>query len=188
MQRCKNLGMEEGRAVYIARFVGEVEAKALASNKLDATFGEFSDTQLRPLQVEQNADGAPRFEFDLTNGAHPFGVVCLAAVAEIEAEDVRTCEKIALKLLPRRQRGNPALRERFQAEAEMYRRLSHPNVVGVHDQGEWDGLVFLVMEFVPGITCGIISSWKPVSTGEPLASCSDSCRPPAWPCSERAWA
>src|SRR3546814_2127376 len=38
----------------------------------------------------------------------------------------------------------------FVREARHAARLSHPNVVGVFDQGEEYGTVYLAMEYVPG--------------------------------------
>ncbi len=68
------------------------------------------------------------------------------------AEDVRTCEKVALKVLPRRQKGNPSLKDRFRAEAEMYRTLSHPNVVRYIESGEdfEKQEPFVALEFIRG--------------------------------------
>src|SRR5262249_12293821 len=40
--------------------------------------------------------------------------------------------------------------ERFAREARALARLSHPNIVAVHDFGESDGLFYLVMEYVDG--------------------------------------
>jgi serine/threonine protein kinase len=40
--------------------------------------------------------------------------------------------------------------ERFYEEAECMARLRHPNIVTVHDQGEQDGLPYIVMEYVEG--------------------------------------
>src|SRR5579883_798236 len=41
-------------------------------------------------------------------------------------------------------------RERFLREARAVNRINHPNIVEITDLGESDGLVFLVMEYVPG--------------------------------------
>jgi len=42
--------------------------------------------------------------------------------------------------------------ERFKQEIRLARRISHPNVVRTHDLGEWEGVYYLTMEFVEGIT------------------------------------
>ena len=58
--------------------------------------------------------------------------------------------RVALKLLHahRSEHDSAAL----VREAKTLARLSHPNVVAVHDVGVQDGLVFLAMEFVDGTT------------------------------------
>lgn len=66
------------------------------------------------------------------------------------AEDMRTCEKVALKILPRCHRQNPLLIERFQAEAEMYRHLLHPNVVRFIDADTSTGNPFVALEYING--------------------------------------
>jgi serine/threonine-protein kinase len=56
--------------------------------------------------------------------------------------------KVALKIL----RREVAAREWLLREGQALARLSHPNVVGIHEVGEHDGHVFLAMEFVEGQT------------------------------------
>jgi serine/threonine-protein kinase len=46
------------------------------------------------------------------------------------------------------------LRERFLAEAQAARRLSHPDIVTVHEAGEHDGSVWLAMELLRGCDLG----------------------------------
>src|SRR6185369_1291934 len=43
-----------------------------------------------------------------------------------------------------------AYRDRFLREARAVNRINHPNIVEISDYGEADGLVYLVMEYVPG--------------------------------------
>jgi tRNA A-37 threonylcarbamoyl transferase component Bud32 len=58
---------------------------------------------------------------------------------------------VALKILPPEAGRDPAFAERFAREARALARLSHPNVVGIHDFGEVRGLYFFIMEFVDGV-------------------------------------
>lgn len=57
---------------------------------------------------------------------------------------------VAVKVLPSHLASNPGFVERFRAEAQSAARLSHPNVVQVHDWGEWDLTYYMVMEYVRG--------------------------------------
>lgn len=58
--------------------------------------------------------------------------------------------RVALKLLHAERSERD--REGLVREAKALARLSHPNVVAVHDVGVHEGLVFLAMEFVEGST------------------------------------
>src|SRR5205823_6136192 len=57
---------------------------------------------------------------------------------------------VALKVLPEEWGRDPAFAERFQREARALARLSHPNIVSVHDFGEAGVHFFLLMEYVDG--------------------------------------
>jgi tRNA A-37 threonylcarbamoyl transferase component Bud32 len=57
----------------------------------------------------------------------------------------------ALKLLPRSLAADPAFAGRFEREAQVLARLSHPNIVAVYDYGQADGFFYLLMEFVDGV-------------------------------------
>jgi CheY-like chemotaxis protein/predicted Ser/Thr protein kinase len=47
---------------------------------------------------------------------------------------------------------DPLVLERLKSEIRLARRISHPNVVRIHDLGEENGTYFITMEFVEGIT------------------------------------
>ncbi len=59
---------------------------------------------------------------------------------------------VALKVLAPEKGADPRFAERFSREAQALARLSHPNIVTVHDFGEADGLYYLLMEYVDGVT------------------------------------
>ncbi|APR85868.1 Serine/threonine protein kinase [Minicystis rosea] len=56
----------------------------------------------------------------------------------------------AIKIVSPELMRDPVWRERFLREARAVNRINHPNIVEITDYGEADGLVFLVMEYVPG--------------------------------------
>jgi serine/threonine protein kinase/beta-lactam-binding protein with PASTA domain len=59
--------------------------------------------------------------------------------------------------------------ERFVREARASARLTHENIVGVYDQGEDQGTVYLVMEYVPGHTLrDLIRAQAPMSPARAL--------------------
>lgn len=61
-------------------------------------------------------------------------------------------EDVALKVLKPELLTDPSVLDRFRSEVRLARRISHPSVVRTHDVGEVDGLIFLTMEFVEGLT------------------------------------
>jgi tRNA A-37 threonylcarbamoyl transferase component Bud32 len=57
---------------------------------------------------------------------------------------------VAIKILPPDISNDTAFADRFTREARALAKLSHPNIVGVHDFGESGGLFYFVMDFVDG--------------------------------------
>jgi serine/threonine protein kinase len=57
---------------------------------------------------------------------------------------------VAIKILPRELSSDAAFCASFEAEAKAMGRLNHPNLIGVYDFGEVQGMLYIVMEFVPG--------------------------------------
>jgi serine/threonine protein kinase len=57
---------------------------------------------------------------------------------------------VAIKVLPLHYAADPAFVERFELEARAMAKLSHPNIVAIHDAGEDNGRLFIIMEYVAG--------------------------------------
>jgi serine/threonine-protein kinase len=67
------------------------------------------------------------------------------------AEDLRRQRDVALKVLPAEKAQHKELAGRFHREVTTAKRIDHPNVAGVIDNGELDdGGLYLVMELLKG--------------------------------------
>lgn len=56
----------------------------------------------------------------------------------------------ALKILPAALTDDADFRQRFNREADLAASMWHPNIVGLHDRGEFDGQLWITMDFVDG--------------------------------------
>lgn len=57
---------------------------------------------------------------------------------------------VAIKILPREFSSDAAFCAGFESEAKAMAKLNHPNLIGVFDFGEVNGMLFIIMEYVPG--------------------------------------
>jgi len=60
----------------------------------------------------------------------------------------------ALKILRADVSADDEYRKRFDREADVAASLWHPHIVGVHDRGEFDGKLWIDMDYVDGIDAG----------------------------------
>ena len=103
---------------------------------------------VRAAFPSESAPEGGRYQIVRPIGAGGMGVV-------YEARDLELHRPVALKML--RPSGDAAaLRERLLGEARAMARLSHPNVLAVHDVGTNGDGVFLAMELVGGRT---LTAW-----------------------------
>ena len=68
------------------------------------------------------------------------------------AEDTKLRRRVALKFLPAHMAANENVHTRFVREAQTLAKLSHPNIVGVHEVGEFDNRPYYVMDLIEGET------------------------------------
>src|SRR6188768_3023422 len=100
---------------------------------------------------------AGRYSLDRELGRGGMGIVYLAREVALE-------RPVAIKLLPPSLAGVPGFRDRFIREARTAAGLAHPHIVPIHAVEESAGLVFFVMEYIPGETLG-----ERVRRGGPLS-------------------
>jgi len=85
---------------------------------------------------------------------------------------------VALKIIRSDAAADPAFAERFNREARTLARMSHPNIVAVHDFGEvqmpsnqagnWQPLYYFVMEFVDGANLRQLMNWQRLKSQQAL--------------------
>src|SRR2546425_618982 len=68
------------------------------------------------------------------------------------ARDLRLERDVALKVLPAGMLADDAARKGFRKEALALSRLNHPNIATVHDFDTADGVDFLVLEYIAGVS------------------------------------
>jgi tetratricopeptide (TPR) repeat protein/predicted Ser/Thr protein kinase len=137
-------------------------AKAAASGGETATFANVAGVEVRPRPTSapvsgERADAPADTDRELERGASVGRYTILALVGRggmgevYAAYDPELDRKIALKLL-RARSSDRRSRTRLLREAKAIAKLSHANVVVVHDAGTFDERVFIAMEFVDGET------------------------------------
>jgi len=68
------------------------------------------------------------------------------------AEQVSLGREVAIKTLPLEMAHDEEYLQRIENEAQIMAKFSNPNIVHIHDRFMQDDAIYLVMEYVPGIT------------------------------------
>jgi CheY-like chemotaxis protein len=116
-----------------------------ATSEYASTPGRHADDPNRDLLRAGNVL-AGRYEIVEVIGSGGMGVV-------YRARDRELGEEVAVKMVRRELlSGSEQVIDAFKSEIRLARRISHRNVVRTHDLGESDGVHFVTMEYVRGIT------------------------------------
>ena len=107
---------------------------------------DTADASPRPTPPALSAVAAafPQLEIVELIGQGGMGFVYKARQPKLE-------RFVALKILPQPSVTDPRFAERFTREGRILARLSHPNIVAVHDFGQANGFFYLLMEYVDGV-------------------------------------
>ena len=89
------------------------------------------------------ADFGARYRIEKLIGSGGMGKVYLAYDREID-------RNVALKLVRPELAADPKMMARFRQELQLASRVSHRNIVRIHDLGEVDGVKFISMAYVEG--------------------------------------
>ena len=96
-------------------------------------------------------------------GRGGMGVVFLARQLSLD-------RKVAIKVVPRELTENPDFASRFDREAAVLAKLSHPNIVTIYERGNVNGQPYIIMEFIEGTEGNLPQDLRHLLRSGPLAS------------------
>src|SRR5690606_26349649 len=103
----------------------------------------MSSPSFEAPSLELLAQLLPAYEFEAFIAQGGMGAVYKARQRSLDRD-------VAIKILPRELGEDPEFRQSFETEARAMARLNHPNLIGVYDSGDVDGMLYIVMEYVNG--------------------------------------
>ncbi len=83
------------------------------------------------------------FRFDQILGVGGFGMVCKCWQVSLD-------RWVAVKTMNREMTQMPGMTKRFKREGKIIARLHHPSIIQVFEQGERNGVLYIVMEYFAG--------------------------------------
>ncbi len=139
---------------------GRVGSDALSALVKEMFSRDAAAPEARWISVAQAHSVAGRFELIREIGRGGFGIV-------YEARDLELGRTVAFKALLPCERPDVS-EDRLLQEAEVAARLSHPNIVAIHDVGRSEYGPYLILELLHGTTLQRRLAAGPLAPGEAL--------------------
>jgi eukaryotic-like serine/threonine-protein kinase len=122
--------------------------KMISRLTLERAIGAETLAASAPATLSGISPGAllgQRFEILSVLGSGGMGIVYKARDRDLD-------DLVALKMLRRELWGDRNQLDRLKSEIKLARKITHPNVLRTHDFGEIDGVPYISMEYVRGVT------------------------------------
>jgi hypothetical protein len=150
-----------GKPLAAGALAGLCPACLLAQGAETDPAGGRPGRHFEPPPIADIARLFPHLEIIDLLGAGGMGAVYKARQSSLD-------RIVALKILPARNVAGANFAERFNREARALARLSHPNIVAVHEFGQVGGLHYFIMEFVDGANLRMLEQGNRLSPREAL--------------------
>lgn len=109
-----------------------------------------------PGQLENGKKLGARYEILGSLGRGGMASVYRACQLDLDRD-------VAIKVMAEQFASDPTFTKRFQREANAIARLKHPNILTIYEQGEDNGLLYIVMELIEGDTLKDQLNIKPIT-------------------------
>ena len=119
----------------------DTKVNSASSSNHISSFTNISQTQNLPGDHEQAELGSGKIECILGTGG-------MARVYKIWNEELEVHRAVKI-LLPN---SRKELIKRFETEVKITAKLHHPNIIEIYSVGKWNGLPYIEMEIVDGMT------------------------------------
>ena len=165
-------GMTEMRKAAELTLAGTTPGRdpGAAATPADAPTVKLKTQRTQGAALQRGEVFAGRYEVMGTLGKGGMGVV-------YRARDRQLDEVVALKLLrPEALAADPTQLDRFKQEIKLARKITHRNVLRTHDFGDSDGVPYISMEYIDGVTLkDLIRSRGPLPLGAGLSIAKQMC-------------